>query len=112
MGDAIFERALEIGARGERLSRKAAYGLADAITPDRLHRLGMAALANRQRRFGRKATYVFNLQINPTNICGSGCTFCNYAASKHAPHAYVLRSRKSSRRWNGWDPRKSTLSAG
>jgi hypothetical protein len=25
----------------------------------------MAALANRQRRFGRKATYVFNLQINP-----------------------------------------------
>jgi aminodeoxyfutalosine synthase len=42
------------------------------------------------RRFGRQATYVFNLQINPTNICGSGCTFCNYAASKSAPHAYVL----------------------
>ncbi|MEE4112253.1 MAG: CofH family radical SAM protein, partial [Desulfobacteraceae bacterium] len=40
--------------------------------------------------FGRQATYVFNLQINPTNICGSGCTFCNYAASKNAPHAYVL----------------------
>ena len=90
MGDAIFERALEIGARGERLSREAAYGLADAITPDRLHRLGMAALDNRQRRFDRQATYVFNLQINPTNICGSGCTFCNYAASKHASHAYVL----------------------
>jgi aminodeoxyfutalosine synthase len=86
----MFEQALEKGARCERLSREEAYGLAEAITPDRLHRLGSAALANRQQRFGRQATYVFNLQINPTNICGSGCTFCNYAASKNAPHAYVL----------------------
>ncbi len=90
MGNDVFERALQKSALGERLSREEAYGLADAITPDRLHRLGVAALANRQQRFGRQATYVFNLQINPTNICGSGCTFCNYAASKHAAHAYVL----------------------
>ena len=90
MGSLIFEQALEKGSRCERLSRKAAYCLAEAITPDRLHRLGEAALANRRQRFGRQATYVFNMQINPTNICGSGCTFCNYAASKNAPHAYVL----------------------
>ena len=90
MGNDIFDRALEKGARCERLSREEAYGLAEAITPDRLHRLGEAALANRKQRFGRQATYVFNLQINPTNICGSGCTFCNYAASKNASHAYVL----------------------
>ena len=90
MGNDIFERVLEMGARCRRLSREEAYGLAETITPDRLHRLGVAALANRQLRFGRQATYVFNLQINPTNICASGCTFCNYAASKNAPHAYVL----------------------
>ncbi|BBO66574.1 aminodeoxyfutalosine synthase [Desulfosarcina alkanivorans] len=90
MGNLIFEQALEKGSRCERLTRAEAYRLADAITPDRLHRLGAAALENRQRRFGRRATYVFNLQINPSNICGSGCTFCNYAASKNAPHAYVL----------------------
>ncbi len=90
MGDSIFERALEKGARCERLSREESYSLAEAITPDRLHRLGVAALANRQQRFGRQATYVFNLQINPTNICRSGCTFCNYAASQKASHAYVL----------------------
>ncbi|MBC2710655.1 MAG: CofH family radical SAM protein [Desulfosarcina sp.] len=90
MGNDMFDRALEKGARCERLSREEAYCLAEAITPDRLHRLGVATLANRQQRFGRQATYVFNLQINPTNICGSGCTFCNYAASKNAPHAYVL----------------------
>ncbi len=90
MGNDLFDRALEKGSCCERLSRQEAYNLADAITPDRLHRLGVSALANRQQRFGRRATYVFNLQINPSNICGSGCTFCNYAASKNAPHAYVM----------------------
>ena len=90
MSTSQFDRALEKGACGQRLSRDEARSLAEAITPDRLHRLGDAALANRQQRFGRRASYVFNLQINPSNICGSGCTFCNYAASKNAPHAYVL----------------------
>ncbi len=90
MGNPMVDRALEKGARCERLSRQEAYCLAAAITPDRLHRLGRAALANRRLRYGRQATYVFNLQINPTNICSSGCTFCTYAASKNAPHAYVL----------------------
>ncbi len=90
MGMNSFAGALKKGACCERLSHEEAYCLAGAITPDHLHRLGAAALANRQQRFGRLATYVFNLQVNPTNICGSGCTFCNYAASKKAPHAYVL----------------------
>ncbi|BBO73811.1 aminodeoxyfutalosine synthase [Desulfosarcina widdelii] len=90
MHNPVFDRALEKGARCEQLSREEAYSLAEEITPDRLHRLGRAALANRKKRYGRNATYVFNLQINPTNICGSGCTFCNYAASRNAPHAYVL----------------------
>jgi len=90
MHNPMFDRALEKGARCKRLSREEAYCLAEAITPDRLHRLGQAALANRQKRYGEKATYVFNLQINPSNICSSGCTFCNYAASRNAPHAYVL----------------------
>ncbi len=90
MVDTMFTHALEKGAACRRLSREEAHALAEAITPDRLHRLGTAALTNRRRRYGREATYVFNLQINPANICGSGCTFCNYAASKSAPHAYVL----------------------
>ncbi len=86
----LFEQALKKGARVERLSREEALSLAERITPDRLHALGRAALANRRRRFGDKATFVFNLQINPANICGAGCSFCNYAASRNDPHAYVL----------------------
>ena len=90
MDDKLFEQALEKGAVGERLDRAQAQELAAAITPDRLHALGRSALANRRRRHGDNATYVFNMHINPANICGAGCTFCNYAASKNAPHAYVL----------------------
>ena len=86
----LFEQALKKGARVERLSREEAFALAERITPDRLHALGRAALANRRQRYGNKATFVFNLQINPANICGAGCTFCNYAASKNDSHAYVL----------------------
>jgi aminodeoxyfutalosine synthase len=90
MNNNLFDQALDKGARAQRLEPNEAMALAQAITPQRLHALGRAALANRTARFDDRATFVFNLQINPANICGAGCTFCNYAASKHDPHAYVL----------------------
>lgn len=90
MTQTLFEQALEKGAAGLRLDRNEAFALADEITPDRLHAIGRAAFDNRAHRYGRKATYVFNMHINPANICGAGCTFCDYAASRNAPHAYVL----------------------
>jgi aminodeoxyfutalosine synthase len=86
----LFEKALDKGARRERLTHEEARALAGDVTPDSLHALGTAALANRRRRFGDRATYIFNLHINPANICAMGCTFCNYAAGPNAPHAYVL----------------------
>ncbi len=86
----IFQQALEKGRKCERLSREEAFALADSITPDTLHELGAAALENRIRRFGRRATYIFNIQINPANICSMGCSFCNYAASTGDEHAYVM----------------------
>jgi aminodeoxyfutalosine synthase len=86
----LFERALEKGVVAKRLNRTEAQALAHAISPQRLHALGRAALANRRLRHGNEATFVFNVHINPANICAAGCTFCNYAASKNAPHAYVL----------------------
>jgi aminodeoxyfutalosine synthase len=87
---ALFAAALQKGARCERLSGAEARSLAADLTPDTLHDLGAAALANRRRRFGDRATYIFNLHINPANICAMGCTFCNYAAGPRAPHAFVL----------------------
>jgi aminodeoxyfutalosine synthase len=86
----LFQTALDKGAAGERLAREEVYALGARITPRQLHALGRAALAQRRARHQDRATYVFNLQINPSNICGSGCTFCNYAASASDPHAYVM----------------------
>jgi aminodeoxyfutalosine synthase len=90
MRDSLFESALEKGAEGRRIERDEAMALAAHISPDRLHALGRAALANRRSRYADKATFVFNLQINPANICGARCTFCNYAASRNDPHAYLM----------------------
>ncbi len=92
--DIHFDKAIEKGSGGKRLTREEAFALAGKITPDRLHAMGRAALDNRRVRYGDQATFVFNLQINPANICGSGCTFCNYAASKNDPHAYVMSEKE------------------
>ncbi len=86
----LFAKALDKGACRKRLTHEEACALAGDLTPDALHALGTAALANRRRRFGDRATYIFNLHINPANICAMGCSFCNYAAGPNAPHAYVL----------------------
>lgn len=90
MNRSLFGKALEKGAACERITREEALALADTITPDTLHALGKAALENRSNRFGERATYIFNIQINPSNICHMGCSFCNYAASDKEEHAYVL----------------------
>ncbi len=87
-----FDRALERGAAGDRLAPEEALALASASSPDEVLRLGQAALANRQERFGDRATYVFNLSINPSNICRGGCRFCQYSARPHDEHAYTLDS--------------------
>lgn len=82
---------LEKGANAERLSPDEALALAECGNQaDGLHRLGQAALANRRRRFGDRTTYVFNLQINPSNLCEGTCSFCRYAVKPDDPRAYVL----------------------
>ena len=88
--DDTFSAALSSGANGERLTIDEAVALARARRPDEIHRLGEAALANRRARFGERATYVFNLQINPSNICAGTCRFCRYSARAGDSHAYVL----------------------
>jgi aminodeoxyfutalosine synthase len=108
----LFELALEKGAAGRRLDRAEALELAAVITPDRLHAMGRAALANRRRRHGNDATYVFNIHINPANICGAGCTFCNYAASRKAPHAYVLSEDEIFARLDQLNPTEAHIVGG
>ena len=90
MHTTLFSSALAKGAAGKRLSKEQAFALAEHISPDGVHALGAAAMENRRMRFDDRATYVFNLHVNPANICSMGCSFCNYAATPQASHAYVL----------------------
>jgi aminodeoxyfutalosine synthase len=90
----LFSKALEKGAEGERLNREEALALVDSITPDTLHELGAAVFENRHKRFSDRATYVFNIHVNPANICVMGCSFCNYAATLEAEHAFVMEENE------------------
>ena len=82
--------ALEKGANQERLNRDDALSLMGLINSTDIFRLGRAAKLNREARFGRTATFVHNIQINPSNICEGTCRFCRYRAGEGDAHAYVL----------------------
>lgn len=43
----------------------------------------------RERRFGKRTTFVVNRNANFTNICNVGCTFCGFARKRSDGDAYV-----------------------
>jgi aminodeoxyfutalosine synthase len=98
------KQALKKGAVGIRIDRDEAFALVESITPETVHAIGCAASANRMRRFNNKATYVSNMHINPSNICGAGCSFCDYAASRNAPHAFTLSEEEIIKRIKKLNP--------
>jgi aminodeoxyfutalosine synthase len=81
--DAVEERA----GRGERLGREdalALFGVRDVI------RLGRIADEAKRRRWGDRAHFVINRQINPSNICVLSCRFCDFATKRGRPNAYEM----------------------
>jgi aminodeoxyfutalosine synthase len=54
--------------------------------------LGLGQMADyvKGRLWGDKAFFVFNRQINPTNICVLSCTFCDFAKKKGDEGAYEM----------------------
>lgn len=87
---AVFQDAIDKLAQGRRLDRNEALALATIDKPDQFLALGQAAYANRTARFENRATFVYNLHINPSNLCEGGCRFCGYAKKPGEPDAYVL----------------------
>ncbi len=75
---------------GERLNLE--DGRALFASPDLLG-VGWMADQVRKKRHGRRATFVFNRQINPTNICVLSCKFCDYATKEGKPNAYILSEK-------------------
>ncbi|MEQ8661695.1 MAG: CofH family radical SAM protein [Gammaproteobacteria bacterium] len=89
MNQAATVEACDVGA-DHLLDRDAAAELFDDLDPNRL--FGIAQLANglREARYGRRATFVDNLHVNPSNICVRACRFCGFAARPGEAHAYDL----------------------
>ncbi len=74
-------------AREERLTREDALGL--FATPDVLG-LGRLADQSKRGRWGDRAHFVINRQINPSNVCVLSCKFCDYATKRGRPNAYEM----------------------
>ncbi len=109
---AALDTILLKAAECRRIPRGEALALASDPSVDRVHALGQAALANRTRRFGRDATYVLNLAINPSNICDAKCEFCHYHAEEGDADAYVLSEDDILRRIAELSPREVHITGG
>jgi aminodeoxyfutalosine synthase len=83
----ILDRVTAKLQQGERLTREDALELFDA--PD-LIRLGRLADQAKRARWGPKAHFVINRQINPSNVCVLHCRFCDYATKRGRPNAYEM----------------------
>lgn len=83
----LLQRVADKLSRQERLTRE--DGLALFETDDLL---GLGRLANqaKQERWGNRAHFVINRQINPTNICVLSCKFCDFATKRTRPNAYEM----------------------
>jgi FO synthase len=79
--------ALERALAGDELTREEAVTLLGARGRD-LQVLCAAADAAREEDVGDEISYVVNRNINWTNICYVGCTFCGFSRHKHDADAY------------------------
>ena len=72
-----------------RLTPDTARDLFSDNSPAGLFALRRLANAARVARHGYRASFVDNLQINPSNVCVRDCQFCGFAAKPGEAHAYV-----------------------
>ncbi|MBI4459374.1 MAG: 5-amino-6-(D-ribitylamino)uracil--L-tyrosine 4-hydroxyphenyl transferase CofH [Acidobacteria bacterium] len=84
---APLRAALDATLEGRELGAEQALRVAEARGKDLV---AVAAVADRLRRVkvGDDVSYVVNRNINFTNICFIGCTFCCFGKSAHSPDAY------------------------
>src|ERR1700730_9683167 len=81
-GDLTLEQGLQL-ATAEAAALEAALAVADRL---------------RQKTVGNVITYVVNRNINFTNVCFIGCSFCGFGRGPGAPDAYSLSFEEVVRR--------------
>lgn len=72
---------------GERLSAEDAVALYGS---DDIFAIARLASGVAEKKNGKKAYFVLNRHINPTNLCINRCRFCAFSRSKGEPGAYEL----------------------
>jgi FO synthase len=94
---------LETVLRGQELSFEQSLQLATAEGPD-LQALVAVADHLRRETVGETITYVVNRNINFTNVCFVGCSFCGFGRGPQAADAYSLSFEEVVRRaQEAWD---------
>ncbi len=52
--------------------------------------VGWMAKQVKEARHGKKAFYVLNQKLEPTNVCVLSCKFCDFATTRGQPNAYEM----------------------
>ncbi|MDA8084484.1 MAG: aminofutalosine synthase MqnE [Nitrospiraceae bacterium] len=86
MGTSLYSRI----SQGKRLTVRDALSLFES---DDLFALGKLADAVAVKKNGKKAYFIRNHHINPTNICINRCRFCAFSRSKGQEGAFALTIR-------------------
>ena len=86
----IFNAIRKKVRSGARLHRE--DGLALFETDD-IFTLGELANIVRERKNGKRAYYIRNIHVNPSNICVNRCGFCAFSRSKGEAGAFELTAR-------------------
>src|SRR5882672_884397 len=77
----------------EKIEANVRLGLDDVRTlyasPD-LIGVGWMAKQVKEARYGKKAFYVLNQKLEPTNVCVLSCKFCDFATKRGHPNAYEM----------------------
>src|SRR5512140_2482147 len=83
----MFSRIKEKVLSGRRLTEKDALEL---FGTDDLFSLGALAARAAEKKNGKKAYFIRNRHINPTNICVNRCRFCAFSRSEGQEGAFEL----------------------
>jgi len=83
----VWEKIEEKAEAGERLSFEEGVTL---FRDADLHQLGQLADRVRERKVGKRASYVLNRYLNYSNVCILSCQFCAFARKKREPGTFEL----------------------
>jgi aminodeoxyfutalosine synthase len=90
----VWEKIEKKAEAGERLSfEEGVYLFRNAD----LHQLGQLADRVRERKVGKRASYVLNRYLNYSNVCVLSCQFCAFARRKREPGTFELSVEEMTR---------------